>query len=102
MDRRFEDSYDPSSDVQLDLDEAGDDWEDALEALRDRQKWRQQGAERLRAAGFTDEQVKKWEKGGEKHERDVRWSEAGEGREWDRGKVVSMSGIAKASADWAR
>ncbi|KAK1768925.1 hypothetical protein QBC33DRAFT_366632 [Phialemonium atrogriseum] len=85
MDGRFSDSYDPKSDVQLDPDEA-DDWDEALEALRDRQKWKQQGADRLRAAGFTEEQVKKWENGDEKNVQDVRWAKAGEGREWDRGK----------------
>jgi hypothetical protein len=85
MDGRFSDTYDPKADVLPDPDEA-DDWDEALEALRDRQKWKQQGAERLRAAGFTDEQVKKWENGDEKDVSDVRWSKAGEGREWDRGK----------------
>ncbi|KAJ9155703.1 Pre-mRNA-splicing factor 38B [Pleurostoma richardsiae] len=88
MDNRFADDYDPKSDVQLDDAAEGDDWDEALEALRDRARWRQQGAERLRAAGFTDEQISKWEKsGGEKDIEDVRWSRAGEKREWDRGKV---------------
>ncbi|KXX82622.1 hypothetical protein MMYC01_200818 [Madurella mycetomatis] len=85
MDSRFSDDYDPASDVQMELDET-EDWDEAVEAYRDRLKWKQQGAERLRAAGFTDEQVKKWEKGGEKDIDDVRWSKAGERREWDRGK----------------
>ncbi|KAK1758403.1 hypothetical protein QBC47DRAFT_358259 [Echria macrotheca] len=84
MDSRFSSDYDPQSDVQPDADER--DWEEAAEAYRDRQKWRQQGAEKLRAAGFTEEQVKKWEKGDQKDVDDVRWSKAGEGREWDRGK----------------
>ncbi|KAK0725581.1 hypothetical protein B0H67DRAFT_551121 [Lasiosphaeris hirsuta] len=89
MDGRFSDGYDPNSDVQPDAEEA-DDWEEAVEVFRDRQKWKQQGADRLRAAGFTDEQVKKWEKGGQKDIDDVRWSKAGERREWDKGKDEEM------------
>ncbi|KAK3363682.1 hypothetical protein B0T25DRAFT_52721 [Lasiosphaeria hispida] len=89
MDGRFSDGYDPYSDVQPDAQEA-DDWEETVEVFRDRQKWKQQGADRLRAAGFTNEQVKKWEKGGEKDIDDVRWAKAGERREWDRGKDEEM------------
>jgi hypothetical protein len=88
---RFSSNYDPTADVQLDPDEEND-WDQALEALRDRQKWKQQGADRLRAAGFTEEEVKKWEKGGEKREEDVKWAKKGEGREWDRGKVFDDDG----------
>ena len=100
MDSRFSDNYDPKSDVQPDTT-AGDDWDDALEALRDRAKWRQQGADRLRAAGFTDEQVSKWEKsGGEKNMDDVQWSRAGEKREWDRGKVLGDDGTIGHGAEW--
>ncbi|OIW30603.1 hypothetical protein CONLIGDRAFT_668573 [Coniochaeta ligniaria NRRL 30616] len=91
MDSRFSADYDPKSDVLPDSDLDGDDWADSLEALRDREKWRLQGAERLRAAGFTEEQVRGWEKGDggrEKGVEDVRWAKEGEGREWDRGKVV--------------
>jgi hypothetical protein len=88
IDFRFSTAYDPTADVQLDpADE--DDWDQALEALRDRQKWKQQGADRLRAAGFTEEEVEKWKKGGEKKEEDVRWAKTGESREWDKGKVFS-------------
>ena len=92
MDSRFSKGYDPAVDVQLNVDEEND-WEQALEALKDRQKWKQQGADRLRAAGFTDDEVKKWETGGEKREEDVKWAKKGEGREWDRGKVVNDEGI---------
>jgi hypothetical protein len=87
MDSHFSAEYDPSADVELELQEA-DDWEMALEAMRDRQRFKQQHGDRLRAAGFTEEEVKKWEKGGEKTEEDVRWTKKGEGREWDRGKVI--------------
>ena len=81
MDNRFSEDYDPASDVQPEPAETGD-WDEAVETFRDRQKWKQQGAERLRAAGFTDEQIAKWEKGGEKDIDDVRWTKAGEKREW--------------------
>ena len=101
MDAHFSASYDPSNDVQPRSD-LEDDWDQALEALRDRQRWKQQGADRLRAAGFTDEEVKKWEKGGEKTEGDVRWAKKGEGREWDRGKVVDEDGQVDVRAEWGR
>ncbi|KAL2269428.1 hypothetical protein VTJ83DRAFT_1612 [Remersonia thermophila] len=65
-------------------------WDEAVEAYRDRQKWKQQGAERLRAAGFTDQQIQRWEKGGEMGIEDVRWTKAGEQREWDRGKEMDL------------
>jgi len=90
IDFRFSTGYDPTVDVQLDPAEE-DDWDQALEALRDRQKWKQQGADRLRAAGFTEEEVEKWQKGGEKKETDVKWAKKGESREWDRGKVFSAN-----------
>jgi hypothetical protein len=88
MDRRFDSDYDPKADVSLGHDEEDDDWGSALEALRDRERWRRQGADRLRAAGFTNEQVKNWEKGDQKTESDVKWSKQGEERAWDRGKVM--------------
>lgn len=101
IDSRFSASYDPSVDVQLDPNEEND-WDQALEALRDRQKWKQQGADRLRAAGFTDDEVAKWEKGGEKREADVKWAKSGEGREWDKGKVVDDEGAVDIDPDWGR
>ncbi|KAI1358093.1 hypothetical protein F5Y08DRAFT_127391 [Xylaria arbuscula] len=89
IDSRFAADYDPTVDVTPDPDEKGDgDWDNAVEAFRDRQKWKQQGADRLRSAGFTDEQIRKWEKGDEKDESDVQWNKAGGVREWDRGKVM--------------
>jgi hypothetical protein len=98
IDARFSAAYDPTTDVQLDPDE-DDDWDQALEALRDRQKWKQQGADRLRAAGFTEEEISKWEKGGAKREEDVKWAKKGEGREWDRGKVIDGNGLVT-PRDW--
>lgn len=106
IDTRFSASYDPSTDVQLDDQDdnegyAGNDWDQALEALRDRQKWKLQGAERLRAAGFSEEEVRKWERSGEgRREEDVRWGRRGEGREWDRGKVVGVDGVVGIEVGW--
>lgn len=101
IEARFSASYDPTTDVQLDPDEEND-WDQALEALRDRQKWHQAGAARLRAAGFTDDEVAKWEKGGEKTEEDVKWVKHGESREWDRGKVIDNEGTVSVDVDWGR
>ncbi|KAK2629626.1 hypothetical protein QTJ16_000446 [Diplocarpon rosae] len=101
IDSRFSANYDPTADVQLDFDEEND-WDQALEALRDRTKWKQQGADRLRAAGFTEDEVSKWEKGGEKREEDVKWSKKGEGREWDRGKVIDDSGAVSIEPKFGR
>lgn len=106
MDSRFQDDYNPSTDVALEQDEE-DDWDMALEALKFRKKWRSQGAERLRAAGFTDDEVQRWEKSGdgggaEKDVDDVRWGKRGEGREWDRGKVLNDDDGVELKAGWAR
>ena len=79
-----------------------EDWGDALEALRDRARWQQQGADRLKAAGFTDEQVRKWEKGDVLNEEDVVWTSKGQAREWDRGKVVEYEGHVELRADFGR
>jgi hypothetical protein len=100
-DAHFATDYDPSVDVRPQSDEE-DDWEQTLEVMRDRQRWKQQGADRLRQAGFTEEQVHKWEKGDEKTEEDVKWTKKGEGREWDRGKVVDDSGDITLQPEWGR
>ncbi|QSZ36479.1 hypothetical protein DSL72_006358 [Monilinia vaccinii-corymbosi] len=101
MDSRFHADYDPKTDVQLE-DAPEDDWDQALEALYDRQKWQAQGANRLRDAGFSEEEVKKWERGGlgEKREEDVKWRAKGQSREWDRGKVVKMDGTVGFETGW--
>ena len=102
IDSHFNSTYDPTADVRANSD-TEDDWDQALEALRDRQRWKQQGAERLRSAGFSETEVKKWEKGGEKDETDVRWAKTGEGREWDRGKVVDEEGgHVELKPEWGR
>ena len=57
----------------------------------------------MRNAGFTEQEVSKWEKGGKKGEEDVVWKGRGEGREWDRGKVVgSEEEEVETRADWGR
>ncbi|EHK44405.1 hypothetical protein TRIATDRAFT_223778 [Trichoderma atroviride IMI 206040] len=79
LDRRFSDSYDPSTDV---LPE-----DDAVEAFRDRQKLRLAQQERMRAAEIAEHQAQKTSNSQrEKTEEDVVWSKAGEKRAWDRGK----------------
>lgn len=99
IDSHFSSKYDPSEDVHPNSD-SETSWDQALEALRDRQRWKQQGANRLRSAGFTEEVVGKWERGGEKKQEDVRWSGKGEKREWDRGKIMGETGV-ETKAEWA-
>lgn len=94
IDRRFSDSYDPKTDVQMDDDVAhAGQWDDAVEAFRDRQKMKQNQEARLRSAGFSESHIEKIQaattmtRSGEKSEADVQWTKAGERREWDKGKV---------------
>lgn len=84
-----------------------DDWDMALEALRDRTRWRQKGEERLRAAGLGENAIDRWKGNsafsgvdGEGKPEDVRWSKKGEGREWDRGKFVNNDGHIDVRAAW--
>jgi hypothetical protein len=89
-----------------------DDWDMALEALRDRTLWRQKGAERLREAGFEEDVVNRWtshgafsssNNGGSEKEKgvdNVKWGKQGEGREWDRGKVVDEDGHVDVKPKW--
>ncbi|KAL2874203.1 hypothetical protein SGCOL_010571 [Colletotrichum sp. CLE4] len=99
IDKRFEADYNPKADVEMADDDKHprENWDDAVEAFRDRQKWRQNQEERMRAAGYTDGMLKKWREGGtadeQKDERDVQWAKAGEKREWDRGKEDGLSGL---------
>ncbi|KXJ89527.1 hypothetical protein Micbo1qcDRAFT_165627 [Microdochium bolleyi] len=104
IDDRFAADYDPALDIgpEPTLDTNGEDWESTVEAYRDRQKWRKQGAERLRGAGFTEDQIKKWETGDKHDETDVQWTKHGAVREWDRGKVVDTEGDTFLKAEWGR
>ena len=88
------------------------DWDMALEALRDRARWRQQGADRLREVGFEESVVSRFVNNrafgglndtGAREGRDiadVRWAKKGEGREWDRGKVLDDEGHVDLKAPW--
>lgn len=94
IDGRFEKGYDPAQDISLDSDdEDAQDWDMALEAMRDRAKWKRNQAARMREAGFDEKDIQKWEKGSlgqtdrEPDLKNVRWSRKGETREWDAGKV---------------
>lgn len=127
IDAHFASNYDPTLDVQLDDEEAGstskstrrpvaglmteeDDWDMALEALRDRAVWKKKGAERLREAGFGDNMVERWanntafsglgDSEREKSIEDFKWAKKGEGREWDRGKVLTEDGHVDLKAPW--
>lgn len=113
MDARFDPKYNPKADIDISADDGeGDDWDMALEAMRDRMKWRSQGGDRLRAAGFSEEEVRRWEGSNgllgrddtsrEKDIDDVKWKKKGEGREWDHGKVVGEDGDVDLRAKWAR
>lgn len=90
IDRRFADDYDPRMDVEEEEEEeaaGGEEWSDAVEAFRDRQKLRAAREGRMRAAGFSEEVLQGLgEREREKTEADVTWSKAGEEREWDIGK----------------
>ncbi|PHH82049.1 hypothetical protein CDD82_7197 [Ophiocordyceps australis] len=89
LDRRFSESYDPKADIE-DMASTGDDWDDTVEAFRDRQKLRVHQEQRMRNAGFAEDQVEKmrgrcmetWT------EPDVIWSKVGEVRAWDNGKIL--------------
>lgn len=87
---------------------ADDDWDMALEALRDRQRWKQKGEERLRAAGMNEETIDRWKNNAaftgvdstEGNPENVRWAKKGEGREWDRGKVIDEDGHIDVRPSW--
>lgn len=101
MDARFSEQYDPAMDVQPDPDD-GDDWDNALEAYRDRQKWKALGAERLRSAGFGEDFITAWENNDTKNTANIKWAKDGV-REWDRGKVVEEeTGEVTIKASWAK
>ena len=120
IDAHFLSAYKPSQDLQpeLESEDEREDWDMALEAHRDRELWRRKGAERLRAAGFGEAEVKRWADTGagsnSAEDRDiasVKWTGKGEAREWDLGKVFvhrdeagdsAKKGDIKLEAAWKR
>ena len=106
IDKHFESGYDPMADASPDSHKDEDEWEQALEAMRDRLKWQQVGSQRLRDAGFSEDEIKKSEKrkivpDEEGDVDDVRWKKKGEDREWDRGKVLEGDNV-KLKPEWSR
>ncbi|KAG5936083.1 hypothetical protein E4U53_000290 [Claviceps sorghi] len=91
LDRRFSETYDPKLDVGM---EDGDDdpWDEAVESYRDRQKMRLNQDQRMKEAGFSEEQIQRAKGSQKKAEPHVVWSKAGEKREWDKGKGLSAEG----------
>ncbi|KAK5679579.1 hypothetical protein LTS10_008400 [Elasticomyces elasticus] len=109
IDARFAADYDPSADIHPDHDVDGgeeDDWDMALSALQARTRFKVSQKERLKSAGFTEEEVGRWEKGGKVHGEkdvgDVRWKKKGEGREWDAGKASDEEGRLETKVAWAK
>lgn len=109
IDARFAGESEPQVDDDLD----DDDWQDALSAAQDRQKWRLYGVDRLRAAGFSEADISRWQESsklvnaGQSHERekdanDVVWSKHGESREWDRGKTLTSDGSVEIGSAWTQ
>ncbi|KAL2426189.1 hypothetical protein ABEF95_012517 [Exophiala dermatitidis] len=109
IDAHFSSGYDPTQDVEVDgpyesppddanQEKGADDWDHALEALRDRRAWQAKQADRMREAGFDDDDIERWKASASTRTRtgdadadldirDVKWRKKGEGREWDAGKV---------------
>ncbi|KAJ6024921.1 hypothetical protein N7540_005718 [Penicillium herquei] len=127
IDAHFAPDYDPTLDVQPEEEDDGygtknssrrhvpglmtgeDDWDAALEALRDRARWKQKGEERLRAAGINEDAINRWKTDAvstshdnERRPEDVKWSTKDEGREWDRGKFVNDDGHIDVRAAWSK
>lgn len=93
LDGRFSASYDPKTDRALHHDDDDEAWDDAVEAYRDHQKLRRHQEERMREAGFAEDQIRKSTLSSAKTEEpDVVWARAGETRAWDHGKVVDADG----------
>ncbi|OAA48601.1 pre-mRNA-splicing factor 38B [Metarhizium rileyi] len=92
LDRRFSESYDPALDVLMSED--GEfTRDDAGESFRDLQKLQLHRDQRLKDAGFTDEDIQRAKGTADKTGEDVVWSRAGEKREWDKGKSPGLDGV---------
>ncbi|PNY24366.1 Uncharacterized protein TCAP_05700 [Tolypocladium capitatum] len=96
LDRHFSESYDPKTDVHMGSDEKN--WDDAVEAYRDRQKLRQNQEQRMEAVGFAEEQMRKMKGRADDTEQHVVWSKAGEKRAWDKGKGLEDEDMDDVSA----
>ncbi|KAF2861430.1 hypothetical protein K470DRAFT_263582 [Piedraia hortae CBS 480.64] len=102
IDSRFASDYNPETDYG-DEDDNGEDSDAATEAFRLRKAWEFQQANRLRQAGFTDDEVRRWDDGGrEKDVNHVQWNKRGQSREWDRGKTVDAEGVVTVEPLWAK
>lgn len=94
IDDHFRPDYDPKTDIDIDAEDEGDERDTALQSIRDRAEWQKSRAERMRAAGFKEQDITKWESrnvakdSGEDAMMDHKWTKKGEVREWDRGKVA--------------
>lgn len=76
------------------MDEDEEDvWGDALESFRDRQKLRLHQHQRMKDAGFTEQEIQRAEGTADKAGEHVVWSKAGERREWDKGKGLGLDGV---------
>lgn len=71
------------------MDDAADE---AAELFRDRQKLKHHQQQRMREAGFSEDQVKRTEASEPNLEENVRWAKAGEKRAWDQGKTIDADG----------
>ncbi|POS83079.1 hypothetical protein EPUL_006323 [Erysiphe pulchra] len=85
IDSRFSAVYNPRADILIEKDDTKS-FDQALEAFRDWKKFKEKGIERLRSAGFSEEEIQRLEGGDQKREKHVKWTKPGESREWDRGK----------------
>lgn len=90
LDRRFSESYDPKTDVQMDEEE--EHWDEAVEMFRDWQKSKLHQDQRLKEVGFTDEQIQQASGAGQKTQASFLWTKTGETREWDKNKNIDSSG----------
>ena len=89
----FADHHDDSdpppltADTGKDVVSGKDKWDEQVQDFRARQQLKRSGAERLLAAGFSNEYVDQWKANVVKDEANIKWNKTNDGpREWDRGK----------------
>lgn len=66
-----------------------DSWDDKVASFRAHQKFKNDAADRFRAQGFSEEYIATWEANRLQDEGDIKWTQKGGVREWDRGKVIT-------------